>query len=79
MLDGSLCASIVVFFSVGSAATVLLLSFAVFICCLRRRLPDGAPKPSMCTTIKVRKMTGTKTVHLQHARGAARNTRILAR
>ncbi|KAL9966509.1 hypothetical protein ACROYT_G024594 [Oculina patagonica] len=38
---------------VGSVAAFLFLAFAVFICCLRGRLPSGVPKPSMCTTIKV--------------------------
>lgn len=32
---------------------VILLVFAIFICCLRRKLPSGLPKPSICTTVKV--------------------------
>lgn len=48
-----LSAGAVVGIVIGSIAAFLLLAFAVFICCLRRRLPSGIPKPSMCTTIKV--------------------------
>lgn len=41
--------------SVGSLLVILVVAFAVLICCMRRKLPDGLPKPSICATIKVRK------------------------
>ena len=40
------CSAVAIFVS-------LIAAFAVFIGYLRSKLPDGAPKPSMCTTIKV--------------------------
>ena len=39
--------------SVGSVAGVVFLAFVVFIGYLRSKMPDGAPKPSTCATIKV--------------------------
>ena len=34
---------------------ILVVAFAVLIWCMRRKLPDGLPKPSICATVKVRK------------------------
>lgn len=44
------------FHRAGSITGLLLLialAFGIFICCLRRKLPDGVPKPPVCTTVKV--------------------------
>lgn len=41
------------FCSIGGVVLLILLAFAIFICCLRRKLPSGLPKPSICTTVKV--------------------------
>ncbi|KAJ7384108.1 hypothetical protein OS493_023432 [Desmophyllum pertusum] len=48
----SLSTGAIVGIVIGSVAGFLFLPFVVFICCLRCKLPDGVPKPSMCTTIK---------------------------
>lgn len=39
--------------SVGFLLVILVVAFAVLICCMRRKLPDGLPKPSICATIKL--------------------------
>lgn len=37
----------------GSVAAILVFAFVVFIVFLRRKLPEGTPKPPLCTTVKV--------------------------
>lgn len=39
--------------SIAGLVFLIVLLFAIFICCLRRKLPSGVPKPSICTTVKV--------------------------
>lgn len=39
--------------SIAGLVFLIVLLFAIFICCLRRKLPSGIPKPSICTTVKV--------------------------
>ncbi|KAJ7384163.1 hypothetical protein OS493_023492 [Desmophyllum pertusum] len=39
--------------AIAGVILLIILLFAIFICCLRRKLPSGIPKPSVCTTAKV--------------------------
>lgn len=39
--------------AIAGVIFLIILLFAIFICCLRRKLPSGIPKPSVCTTVKV--------------------------
>jgi len=39
--------------AIAGLVFLIVLLFAIFICCLRRKLPSGIPKPSICTTVKV--------------------------
>ena len=39
--------------SITGLLLLIALAFGIFICCLRRKLPDGVPKPPVCTTVKV--------------------------
>ncbi|PFX33845.1 hypothetical protein AWC38_SpisGene1282 [Stylophora pistillata] len=39
--------------AIAGVIFLIVLLFAIFICCLRRKLPSGIPKPSVCTTVKV--------------------------
>ncbi|KAL9966508.1 hypothetical protein ACROYT_G024593 [Oculina patagonica] len=39
--------------AIAGLVLLIILLFAIFICCLRRKLPSGLPKPSICTTVKV--------------------------
>jgi len=50
---GGLSIGAIVGIAIGGVVLLILLAFAIFICCLRRKLPSGLPKPSICTTVKV--------------------------
>ncbi|CAH3171916.1 unnamed protein product [Porites evermanni] len=45
--------AVIVAGSITGLLLLIALAFGIFICCLRRKLPDGVPKPPVCTTVKV--------------------------
>lgn len=44
------------FFSLITILGVVIIAFLIFVVHLRKKLPDGVPKPSMCTSMKVRRI-----------------------
>ncbi|XP_068670085.1 uncharacterized protein [Montipora foliosa] len=51
--DEDLSIGAIVGIVIAGVVFTILLAFAILICCLRRKLPSGLPKPSICTTVKV--------------------------
>ncbi|CAH3169488.1 unnamed protein product [Porites evermanni] len=50
---GGLSIGAIVGIAIAGVIFLILVAFGILICCLRRKLPSGVPKPSICTTIKV--------------------------